>query len=66
MQWLPPTYRIIFSKELPFNKEQLVYIEKKLNSYIDSGCLFCSLDKTSDLTIAIEENILTKSRKLKL
>lgn len=63
MQWLPPTYRIIFSKELPFNKEQLVYIEKKLNSYIDSGCLFCSLDKTLPDIIARVVNVELNNNK---
>ena len=64
MQWLPQTYRIIFTKELPFNSEQMEYIETKLNSYIDDGCLFCSLDEKLPKIVARVVNIKRKNNKL--
>ena len=42
MQWLPPTYRLILTKEL----SGLALIEKALNDYVDEGCLFCVLEDT--------------------
>jgi len=64
MQWLPPTYRIIYSKELNFNKEQFQYIESKLNAFIDESCLFCLLDDSSFKPIARVVNVERKANKL--
>lgn len=63
MNWLPPTYRLIYSKEfdkIGYTFEFVKQVEAVLNSYIDNNSLFCSLYGN---IIAMVENIEIKDNK---
>lgn len=60
IDWLPPTYRILYTEKLPYPVDFIEYIESTLNSYIDNNALFCSLD--NDI-IANVENVEYKDGK---
>lgn len=60
MNWLPPTYRLIYTEELNYPSEFFSYIEEKLNEYIDNSMLLVSFE--GDI-IAYVENIEYKDKK---